>query len=373
MAVAAARAEDHDGGPWRDMAESDLAFIRKTLDEKNIYAAYLPREEWTRLLERADAQVVEDLSKVTDPASYAGALERYVGVLQDPHAVVRFKFAPSNYRWPRLAAAYRGGEYRIVLSETPNAQAGDVVASCNGEPIAAIVEKIIKAGGDVEGPESSKASAARKIFVDDGSPFRPQLETCNIGGEEAALDWSRISSQALAVKLEDFTQFRDINVHADSFARNAVWVRMGVFGPGPEQAAQYHELIEAAPSWRNRKAIVFDVRGNGGGSYNWFMAVLRALYGDAYADYYARARTEITAVFADNSAYKTQSEREQEEVADPLNTPPDKLLDDAYAGGFEEMMSPGGATVYALKPDLPPLPEKVPAKLVKADVYVLTD
>ncbi len=66
------------------------------------------------------------------------------------------------------------------------------------------------------------------------------------------------------------------------------------FAPSTREAkAAFLALIEQAKSWRDQPRIVLDVRGNPGGSYEWFVGLLNALYGADYTAHYARARLQI--------------------------------------------------------------------------------
>jgi hypothetical protein len=154
---------------------------------------------------------------------------------------------------------------------------------------------------------------------------------------------------------------------------------MGTFGPSGESARQFARAIEQAPSLRDKNAIVFDVRGNGGGSYNWFMGFLDALYGEPYADYYARARLQFVNVMSEPQNTGRAGGRGAggggrggAPTSDAPRTPPDRNLNVA---SIQVTTRPGanGTTLRLIAPDSSTPAGAPPPNPVKARVFVLTD
>jgi hypothetical protein len=152
---------------------------------------------------------------------------------------------------------------------------------------------------------------------------------------------------------------------------------MSTFGPNGESAKQFAKIIEQAPTLRTKDVIVFDVRGNGGGSYNWFMGILDALYGEPYADYYARARLQFANVMSgDLGGGRGAGGRgagRGNAPADAPRTPPDRGLGD-LASRTTTRPGANGATLRVIAaPDSSGLPRTPPPNPVRARVLVLTD
>lgn len=140
-------------------------------------------------------------------------------------------------------------------------------------------------------------------------------------------------------------------------------------------ASQFHALFEDAPALRDKDFVVIDVRGNGGGIYNWFMAFLRALYGQEYADYYARARLEIAPVVLSISASGRDDPGFSAEQ-NAIEIPPDPPMDALSTAKPEIRRFEDGrrlTKVPAPVTFLPELPANPPENLVKGKVFLLTD
>lgn len=359
------------GNLWTALFDEDLAFIGRTLNDKYIYAVYPGGADWRARVTAATEQARHDAPKVTDVYGYVALLNRFIGLFQDPHLGIRLKFTPATYEWPQFLVRYRGDRYLVVASETPGVAPGAAVSSCDGVAIDSLIERIARIEGLIAGVESAKAGAAERLFIDAKSPLRERPVRCRLGDKDVALAWTPISSDQLAVKSVGYNPLREQRVGISDFGTNGAWVRIGVFQPNRAQAAQFRELIARASSLRAKDTVVFDVRGNGGGPYNWFMAVLSAFYGPAYTEYYARARLAITPVFVSRPADSLPGQNKDK--PDPLNTPPDAALNATYASGFKELTSPSGKVVYVMPRTEPPRAREVPQNLVRAKVYVLTD
>jgi hypothetical protein len=370
LAASTAQAQEPQPNPWRTMFDQDLAFAQKKLDTEYIYALYPGGAEWRALLTKAVAEAQADAGKVDGPSAYQAVLRRFAGRFQDPHLRASFKFSPSSYDWPRFLVQYRGGRYVVATSETPAVAAGAEISACDGVEIGPLVEQTAPVEGYIPGLESTRASMARTLFLDAKSPLRKRPQACRIGGENVSLDWASITPERLAIIEAPYAQIRDREVGWTPFGANGAWVRLGVFAPDKEAAKAYHKLIDEAPQLRDKSVIVFDVRGNGGGPYDWFMAVMRSLYGPEFTAYYAQARTEITPVFVHPISYGSPTRKA---ATDPLDTPHDTELEATYAAGSQEITSPSGAKIYALIRTPRPKGGPTPANPVRAKVYVLTD
>jgi hypothetical protein len=384
LAPAAARAADAQPNLWREMYRTDLAFARETIQGRYIYARTEPAAAWAKRLAEADRQAAADADKVTDFNGYRRALQRYAEAFADTHLRVRLDLEPARLAWPRFLVRYQGGRYVVVESQTPRAPVGAAVASCDGKPIEALVAErappLARAAGGEDGSpllESGRDAVARTLFVDAKDPFAARPGRCRIGDADVELAWTPIEAQQLGRLNAPHDLMRDPATAISSFGRNGARVRMATFGPGTvEQAKEFHAIIAAAASLRDKDIVVFDVRGNPGGSYNWFTAFLEAFYGADYADHFAIARLKITPVFIEppgRSAGGAPSAGAPR--ADPLDTPPDRAMDALLAKGYGPRPAAGGTSVYAATlGSLPPAALKAaPPNPVKAKVFVLTD
>lgn len=69
------------------------------------------------------------------------------------------------------------------------------------------------------------------------------------------------------------------------FLPQGAWVRLPSFSFNtPEEVSAMQEVIKSMPTYKNHRVIVFDVRGNGGGSSEWGLNFLKALFSTSYVD-----------------------------------------------------------------------------------------
>jgi hypothetical protein len=359
--------------PWRQMLEGDLAFVRKTLERRYIYAVYPGGADWEALYGPASLRAGEAVAGVTDFAGYRAVLTRFVGEFHDPHLRVNLNMMPAHAEWPGFTARYATGRVLVGYSDLPTILEGAQIESCDGRPVLDLLDGLEPLEGLVAGTESSRALAAAHLLVDFKNPFFERPQSCRIGGAEVTLSWSSIRTEQLLARTPP-PLVRGVPTGLSDFGRNGAWIRLPLMSPrDAADAAAYRRLIEQAPGLRSKEVIVFDVRGNGGGPYNWFMAILRALYGEDYTSYYARERLRIRPVF----------------VAGTLNTPPavghaplpdamppDPDLD-ATVSAIRQMKLSSGQEVTVMEPgDLHARGRRTgppPADPVHSQVYVLTD
>ncbi|MFC1843068.1 S41 family peptidase [Candidatus Dependentiae bacterium] len=69
------------------------------------------------------------------------------------------------------------------------------------------------------------------------------------------------------------------------FMPGITWVTLPTFGPrGQEQVEKLQDIIIQMPKYRNNRLIIFDVRGNDGGSSAWGEKIIKSLFGKEYAE-----------------------------------------------------------------------------------------
>lgn len=369
-AVSAAPAQH----PWAAMTQADADFVADWINRQSISAIYPAKDAFAAQLAAARRALDAESGRVTSYAGYRHALGRFVGALQDAHLRVNFSLAPASYAWPGFQAAYRGGRY-VVVSTQNSELAGQEVTQCDGRPMDDWVRQVATHEQRIVNLESTKAWAAPLVFRDSASPFIARPRNCIIGGRDVALGWRPVEATRFAADRSAATVFRDRVTSVAPFGADGAWVRLGFFAPQTqEEGKAFKQLIADAPGLREKSVIVFDVRGNGGGPYEWFMGLLRGLYGKDYADAHARSRLEISHVYRTTpeilAYFNSEEDAETGDLAPPADGTPYDPGNVKYRRALES-----GQTVY----DTPrnaravAMPKRVPANPVKARVLVLTD
>lgn len=361
--------------PWAAMAQADADFITDRIMQESISAIYPSKDAFAAQLAAARRVFDAESAQVSNYTGYREALGHFVGAMQDQHLVLYFSLTPTTYQWPGFMTVYRGGRYLALASRPGDAPEQDIT-QCDGKPMAQWIRQVAAYQQlPPAGLEATRVRATPIVFRDSGSPFVARPRVCTIGGRDVTLEWQSVAAGKWAADVSAATIFRDRVTAVAPFGDHGAWVRMGIFQPQtPVEGKAFKQLIAAAPTLRDKSVIVLDVRGNGGGPYEWFMGFLRALYGTEYADYHARARLQIANVFRVTPTvlkeFDSDDGAEVGDLAPPADgtpfDPDNARLRSALAAGKTLLFTPANARAI-------PKPKRLPANPVTARVLVLTD
>jgi len=360
---------------WQDMTRRDVRAFANAARTNYIYAAYPEPAAWLTRFDRTVAGVETRIPLVRDAAGYQAVL-RYLGTtFHDAHTGIQFTMPPVKAQWPGFLARFDNGRYRVTASRSSGIADGAELTACDGKPVSHWIETVGRY--EVNTPitlENSRMTAALRLLMDRGGPLRPRPSRCVIAGRDVILDWKTAPLDQLQPIILSWQGNTKHGVSTRLVGTDGAWVTLGYFAPeNTEQAAAFHAAIAAAPSLRNKRFIVLDVRGNGGGPYNWFMGYLRGLYGQPYADYYATARLHIRGVYRLSPAYIALDD-ESARQADAFKTPADPTfeINDAVDERELKRARAAGDPLFKAAP-IPIVRGAAPTNSVRAQVYVLTD
>lgn len=361
---------------WQAHTRDDISAYAKAARENYIYAVYPRPEQWERSFKATLEEVQRMVPLVHDAAGYQAVMKYLSVTFHDAHVGIRFTMPPLESRWPGFLARFDNGRYRITASRTPGIANDTEITECDGKPIGWWIDTI--AHYEIGRPvalETTRMIAALQLSIDRGSPLRPHPSHCVIGGHDVPIDWSATPKDVgqIMARWQGVAPVHEASTRL--VGDDGAWVKLGFFEPDDEeQAKAFHAAIDAATGLRDKKFIVLDVRGNGGGPYNWFMGYLRGLYGQAYADYHATARLRIRAVYRISNA------------ADDNNTSDaaaanafDRPADPPYEGNDAATQVEAKRAVAAKRPWFREVARNVvrdapsPPNPVRARVFVLTD
>ncbi|HEX5343448.1 MAG TPA: S41 family peptidase [Duganella sp.] len=273
---------------WQNSAAADIEAAYQLLLD-NHPGTYDPANpDFASRLAGARKAGLQLAAQVLDGAGYQAALSRFNAALHDGHAGVVF-LAPSSvqWRWPGFVAVWRGDGMYVYASVPGGPAAGSRVESCDGLPIARVVESNVFAfQGRADEPGNWWAEAA-DVFVDKGNPFiqLPRVCSFSLKGQpfSMTLAWSAYTDEML--------RWRRLSYNGDvlpvglSEPRSRLyWAAMPEFQPDQAQRAAYRvmsaELREHPERYQQADAMVIDLRGNHGGSSMWSLDFASALWGD---------------------------------------------------------------------------------------------
>ena len=222
------------------------------------------------------------------------ALQEYAASFDDGHlALTDHAGMGHSWRaeWPGFLTAWKGGADTVVFARDPAAPPlGATLVSCDGKPAAAFAADFVGRGAGRWMLRSRRIAYSTSLFVDQMNPYvrRPSRCVFEVGGAPKTYDlaWRELPN---AVRDEGFAAGRGTPFTAPialrSWGRNNAWIGLGSFNAsaaspqGKALAALQAEVESKAATLRAADAIVFDLRGNSGGSSAWIYALARTLWG----------------------------------------------------------------------------------------------
>ena len=369
---------------WPQLAQRDVDAVAEVLGQESIQA-YTDSTFQARL-KRAILQARQDAARVKGLPDHLVMLDRLAARFNDAHLFAARHAETASVLWPGITVRWTGDRMKVAHSTLAAVPVGAVIDQCNDLPVARwSAQRALEMGLSprAEAPdqilEFTFELLAERAFVDSDQSLYKPWSHCTFDGVARRLAWRSIDRQDW-LKLRP-SPSRPAEAHARPLANGeGLWVVLPGFAPDTPQAkAAFLALIEQAPAWRNQRKIVLDVRGNPGGSYQWFVGLLNALYGPEYAGYYARARLQIdplillpkptrpTAVAKTAPALAEASVVPEEPMAEPKDEALDRSLREAKPQPIR------GRVLLQVKSLDKAAPGPVPMSLVKAQVLVLTD
>lgn len=273
---------------WRETARSDLEALRTLIEENTPIAVDEENPRMRAWFERGYREAHARVRRVTDQPSYFYALAAYTNGFRDPHLALSPVTQIRTARWPGFITTARDGE-TVVLSNyggDPAPEMGARVVSCDGKSLARLRERIVFPFTLNPSIARDRRAAHARLFLDRGNVFAPPPRRCVFEVEGVrttrVLEWRDVD--------EDF--WTRYNIATDgpgaefgvtAPADGVTWIGVPTFnsGAGEQFEALFAQIRANEDAMRAGRAIVIDVRGNGGGSSEWGNRLARAIWGDA--------------------------------------------------------------------------------------------
>ena len=363
---------------WSQQTEADLRELEHLMRIRYIYGVYAGHPGYPNyfsVLEDAQRRAHIEALAVESPLDYQYVIRHFLASFDDPHIWIDFVTSPTTYQWPGFLLVYRGHQYSVAGSEEQ--EGGSRIEGCDGGTDADLIQRVadISRGGAYD--ESEKAWYAVAAMAFTHTRYQSPPKVCRIGGRDVTLHWRDISTEELRARQAPLRPKYEDAFSIRPFAgEDGAWVRLPSFEVHGEQAAAFTRVIAEAPSLRDKKLIVIDLRANGGGPYQWFMGFLRSLYGEAFTNYHARERLKIQGVYLDTGQFNSNKEQNQKSVDTNDRAPADPVLEateanfTSFAGRYGQRLqrSQRVPANFREEPTGPP-----PENPVHGAVVVLTD
>lgn len=270
---------------WRAAAESDLEALRMYLREDTPVAVDSENPRMQRWVEEGYREARQRVRRVTDQPSYFYALAAYANGFQDPHLTLSPIAPISIARWPGFIATSRGEDTIVASTDDASIAEGARIIRCDGRSLASLRERSVFPFTLNPQIARDQRAAHTRLFLDRGNAFAPPPRRCVFEHEgrrrTLTLNWRDVP--------EDYWQRYSLAMTGPGAtfgittpAEGVTWIGVPTFAneAGEQLRALITEVAANAETMRAGRAIVIDVRGNGGGNSEWGAQLATAVWGE---------------------------------------------------------------------------------------------
>ncbi|MEN9450933.1 MAG: hypothetical protein RJA83_1551 [Pseudomonadota bacterium] len=280
---------------WSLKTVQDLHAIHQLIAENDPATAGYATLGFTQWYEPGFQQSLKMAKKVNSYAGYFATLRFYTNGFNSEHLNVNSLMKPQYADWPGFIVARRNGNYTVVYRQHQQNDLpliNDQLLNCDQYSPDSLMKTYVlpfTSNGYVN-VKTTWESYIPYLFLNTQNPWYIPVKQCtfleNGKNKTYSLHWRNINT----AKFEQ---------HASSLAfgptppfsirtfDKSVWIAIPTFQTrdikniDPNYYALL-KIIKSMPSYRNKKSLVFDLRGNTGGSAYYGHAILHSLYGNDY-------------------------------------------------------------------------------------------
>ncbi|MDQ8027810.1 MAG: hypothetical protein REJ23_03715 [Brevundimonas sp.] len=239
------------------------------------------------------ALALERAGQADSFADYFYAIQHYVAAFDDGHLGfgVSGSTPDSDVRWPGFVAQDDGARGLVVTAAEPwsGVPVGARILECDGRTAFEVGDDRMGARFGRWDLAAQRAQLANMVMLDTGDPYVSPLRQCVFdtpdGRRTIDLDW-RDGGRDFYTRHNLFSMPPARSVDLRRLDDESWWVTLPTFDGNPEGErgralrAVVQRIEVEADAMREAPRIVFDLRGNGGGSSGWSREIAEILWGE---------------------------------------------------------------------------------------------
>jgi Peptidase family S41 len=270
---------------WPDITAKDIDAVVTGYQRNHPGVLDADNPEFEALLKTAQATSHKSAKGVTSRAGHDAVLNELFTGFHDYHSYWGTKEGAEDpaLKWPGFVVGLRSNKVTVTNGDPTRKDippVGSVLQSCDGKPADELMKtRIARFYGNLTVP-SDMVRAARFLTINDGNPLLSTLKTCAFSVDGTATEFKLVWSQQTDQARTLFKEAAGGHVEKESLTIGNDGVAWIAF---PSFSGDYSKLIDEIHSKidqvRSSKAIVLDLRGNGGGSSDWGNQVASELWG----------------------------------------------------------------------------------------------
>jgi len=276
---------------WAEILRGDATAIHDAIASSHPGMVNPDDPQFSALNEKQYAVALDRAKTARSFADYFFAVQRYTAAFDDGHLVFGvFGSTPDQVKaWPGFIAEDDGSRGLVVTSAEPWAgvSVGSRIKSCDGRDAFQLGKDRI---GDRFGRwelASQRVMFSSMVMLDTGDPYVQPIRRCvfegNSGEFMVDLDWRAAEPDFYSRhKMFDDTPRQVIGLKRID---GAYWIMLPTFNGNPEShdgralETLVGQISEQADAIRQAPIVVFDLRGNSGGSSEWSARIAEAIWG----------------------------------------------------------------------------------------------
>jgi hypothetical protein len=293
--VCAAPASAQQDTAWSALYLRDLDSLHAAVGANHPGAVDEQNPEFARTLQRAYAEARALAPQVTSFASFRVALTRFINQFEDEHLRVNFPRQVDSVSEAGIIVSYRNGGFEVADVHQRYVNASELMGarllSCAGEAARDVFRNRVLWWRGRPAIEADWHRQAAFFFIDYGPPTPRAPQSCvfetRAGTVTQQLAWQTTPVAALNAVLQRANPSTSHELGSERIGANDLWVYLPTFSANREpQLAGMRGVLDSLRAFiatnANWRTIVFDLRGNSGGSSSWGDEIAGILFGDEW-------------------------------------------------------------------------------------------
>jgi Peptidase family S41 len=279
---------------WRALHRQDVMAMHDAIRDNHPGAVDDRNPAFARWLKTGMTEALAREAKINGAAGYFYSLAAYANGFGDTHLSVEPAFKPPALRWPGFIVALRNGRPAVVDLDPGLASApplGALIKNCDGKTLSQLIEaRLLPFGFDQRVP-ANRPRAVSYVLLDEGNPLAPAPKKCLLETPkgDASIDLAyRPVPERFSSRLDAALLGPPAKLGWSEPAPGVTWIGIPSFNYDGANSARLRKLMDRLASDADRlrqgRAIVFDVRGNTGGSSLWGDEIRNSLWHPADVD-----------------------------------------------------------------------------------------
>ena len=292
IAATPLRAQDADTA-WSELYLRDLAEARRVIAENHPGPVDEANPAFARELESAYADAVARAPQIRDYDGFAVALRMFGNRFQDAHLNVAGRRDGGALREAGVYPRFIDGRLEVARVDARyggRLEAGATLLDCDGSAALRLLEDRVLSWRGRRGIEADRYTHAPTLLVDYGPPTPSAPRSCRFARGtdtvELTLDWQMRPRGEIGAAIGAVHEFPDQRFALRRLDR-ALWVALPTFAVrGEAQIGELQHVIDSLGAELRSDAptdlVVFDLRGNSGGSSSWGDRLAATTFGDGW-------------------------------------------------------------------------------------------